>query len=354
MNSIERVSLTLNRQKADRVPVFEHFWYDTVKRWQAEGHIVPGENLSRHFGFDIDELWAYVLTADMNFGQQVVEETEETILFKDGNGALLRKHKLHDSTPEHVAFDVEDADGYYKKIRHLLTPDDIRLDYDGYAKTRAICKEDNRYFVTSGMLVFEAMLRICGHENLLAGMALEPEWVKEMAMDYARLIVKLQTKLFEREGLPDAVWYYEDLGYKQSPFMSPQMYCDILQPAHRYVFDFAKGLGLPIIVHSCGYVEPLIPHLLEVGVDCLQALEVKAGMNLPALVDRFGDRLSFMGGIDARVASTNDKEVIKKELETIIPAAKAKNGYIIHSDHSIPPQVDYETYRYFLETAKSL
>ena len=59
--------------------------------------------------------WAYVLTADMNFGQQVVEETEETILFKDGNGALLRKHKLHDSTPEHVAFDVEDADGYYKK-----------------------------------------------------------------------------------------------------------------------------------------------------------------------------------------------------------------------------------------------
>ena len=76
------------------------------------------------------------------------------------------------------------------------------------------------------MPVFEAMLRICGHENLLAGMALEPEWVKEMAMDYARLIVKLQTKLFEREGLPDAVWYYEDLGYKQSPFMSPQMYCD--------------------------------------------------------------------------------------------------------------------------------
>ena len=60
-----------------------------------------------------------------------------------------------------------------------------------------------------------------------------------------------------------------------------------------------------------------------------------------------------MGGIDARVASTNDKEVIKKELETIIPAAKAKNGYIIHSDHSIPPQVDYETYRYFLKQPKA-
>ena len=68
---------------------------------------------------------------------------------------------------------------------------------------------------------------------MLAGMALDPDWVRDMAMTYARLIVELQKILFEEEGPPDGVWYYEDMGNKGSPFMSPKMYCEI-QGAMRY------------------------------------------------------------------------------------------------------------------------
>ena len=166
--------------------------------------------------------------------------------------------------------------------------------------------------------------------------------------------MELQKILFEEEGPPDGVWYYEDMGYKGSPFMSPKMYCEILQPAHRYTIDYARSLGLPVIMHSCGFVEPLLPHMIDSGIDCLQAMEVKAGMELVKLHEQYGGRISFMGGIDVRTLYSNDRAVIDKELESKIPLVKKGFNYVLHSDHSIPKTVDYETYCYFIQKGLEL
>jgi len=181
-----------------------------------------------------------------------------------------------------------------------------------------------------------------------------PQWVKEMADTYADLTIELMETLFAEEGLPDGVWFYEDMGFKQHPFMSPDMYREIIQPAHARTIAYAHGRGLPVVMHSCGYVEPLIPGMLEAGIDCLQVIEVKAGMDLLKLYRDFGDRLSFMGGIDVRVLYTNDKIGIEGELAAKIPTVKGHFGYVLHSDHSIPNQVEYESYRYFVERGLDL
>ena len=73
---------------------------------------------------------------------------------------------------------------------------------------------------------------------------------------------------------------YEDMGFKGRPFMSPTMYQEIIQPGHNLTIGYAHSLGLPVIVHSCGMVESLVPGLIEAGMDCLQVIEVKAGMDL--------------------------------------------------------------------------
>ena len=144
------------------------------------------------------------------------------------------------------------------------------------------------------------------------------------------------------------------MGFKGRPFMSPKMYSSIVQPAHALTLGLAKEHGLPTIVHSCGYVEPLIPGLLEAGMDCLQVIEVKAGMDLLKLHAEYGDRLSFMGGIDVRVLYTNDRAQIDAELEAKIPIVMQGNGYVLHSDHSIPNTVHYDTYRYFIDKGLEL
>jgi len=150
------------------------------------------------------------------------------------------------------------------------------------------------------------------------------------------------------------VWFYEDMGFKGRPFMSPDMYREIVQPAHRATIDFAHARNLPVIMHSCGYVAPLVPGMIEAGVDCLQVIEVKAGMDLIQLYRDFGERLSFMGGIDVRVLYGNDREAVRRELESKIPVVKGNFGYTLHSDHSIPNQVNYETYRYFVDLGLEL
>jgi len=178
--------------------------------------------------------------------------------------------------------------------------------------------------------------------------------VRDMVDTYSRLNVELQEILFAEEGTPDGIWYYEDMGFKQHPFMSPRMYREIIQPGHARTFEWAHARGLPVIVHSCGYVEPLVPGLLEAGMDCLQVIEVKAGMDLLRLYQNYGDRLSFMGGIDVRCLYNNDKAEIDRELEAKIPLVKGKFGYVLHSDHSIPYNVDHDIYQYFIDKALAL
>jgi uroporphyrinogen decarboxylase len=94
--------------------------------------------------------------------------------------------------------------------------------------------------------------------------------------------------------------------------------------------------------------------MLEAGIDCLQVIEIKAGMDLLKLYREYGDVLSFIGGIDVRALYSNDRAVIDKELESKIPIVKAGFGYTLHSDHSIPRTVDYDTYRYFIERGMEL
>lgn len=350
----ERIANILKRQPVDRIGVFEHFWSDTQRAWTEQGHVRPDESLEDHFGYDLREFWAFNFTADLDFTPQTIEETGETILQRDGNGALLRRHKLHDTTPEHVDFLVKDRKGWLEHIQPRLTADRRRIDFAGYRKARQHAADQNCFFVWSGINVFESIHPVCGHQYMLMGMAEDPDWVRTMVDTYARLTVELQEMLFAEEGWPDGIWYYEDMGYKQHPFMSPRMYREIIQPGHKRTIDLARSHSLPVIMHSCGFVEPLLPGMMEAGIDCLQVIEVKAGMDLLKLHRNYGHRLSLMGGIDVRCLYNNDKREIDAELEAKIPIVKTGYGYALHSDHSIPYNVNHDVYQYFIQKGLEL
>jgi len=354
MTGRERIGNLLRREPVDRIGVFEHFWGDTHKVWLEQGHIEEGESLADRFGFDMELCWPLNMVADLDFESEVLEETEETVLIRNGNYAVMRSHKLHASTPEHVDFLVKDRSGWQEHIKPKLTADRRRINFEAYREAKQRASDSNRFFLWSGVNVFEIMKDVCGHEHMLVGMVEDPDWVREMADTYAHLTVELQETLFAEEGLPDGIWYYEDMGFKERPFMSPAMYREMVQPAHALSIGFAKSNGLPVIMHSCGYIEPLLPGMVEAGIDCLQVIEVKAGMDLLKLYREWGDHLSFMGGIDVRVLYTNDLDKVEAELQAKIPTVKQNNGYILHSDHSIPNTVNFETYEYFVKRGLEL
>jgi len=87
MTGKERIHNILKRKPVDRIGLFEHFWNDTHRAWVEQGWISPEESFEDHFGYDLQLFWAFNMVADLDFEPETIEETEETILQRDGNGA---------------------------------------------------------------------------------------------------------------------------------------------------------------------------------------------------------------------------------------------------------------------------
>jgi uroporphyrinogen decarboxylase len=351
MTSRERIGRILKHQPVDRIGLMESFWEDTNKIWEQAGFL-NGEDIQDHFGLEMRGAGWINCAPVLDYGDQIIEETNEWKLVRNANGAKLKWWKNKAGTPEHVDFEVKDREGWEEKIKPGLLDESLlekRVDMENYRKVREKCQAENLYFIWTGVNVFEMMHPMCGHEYMLMGMALDPDWVKDMCDVYAELTLKVQQILFEKEGKPDGIWYYEDMGFKDKPFMSPGMYKEIIWPSHKRTFDYAHSIGCPVFVHSCGMVESLIPGLIEAGMDCLQAMEVKAGMDLLKLKKIYGDKIAFCGGLDIRTLESNDLVKVEEELLKKIPIVMKGGGYILHTDHSVSSLIEYDTYRYFIK-----
>ena len=361
LSSKERISRILKRQPVDQIGLFEVYWRETAQKWAGEGHFAAPGDVSDHFGLDLRRTGGDItpanynvvnLIADVDAREEIVEETATVKLTRNGNGALLRWNKQGSGAPEHVGFAVHDRRSWEEHVRPRLVDESTyerRLDFAAYRSLRTKCSAKELFMAGGVVGPFDQMSPMCGHENLLLGMGLDGEWVQEMADLYATVAVRLLEILWGREGLPDALWVWEDLGFKQRPFMSPAMYKTQIFPAHEKLFAFAHSHGLPVILHCDGYVEALLPHLIEAGIDCLQPIEVKAGMDLVRIKQCYGDRIALIGGMDERVLETNDCEAVEAELRGKLPAAMAGSGYVLQVDHSVSPLVEYATYRFFVE-----
>ena len=350
----ERAELLFNHRKPDRIGLLEHFWGDTYKSWREKGKIAEGTDFTLHFNFDISMAGWFNFAGNMDYKSEVVSEDEDTITVKDQNYAIMRRHKKHDSTPEHVGFTVDSREKWEELIKPNIFADFKRINVEGYRNAKKYAEKHNKYFMWSGVNAFELIHPVCGHEIFMMAMIDDPDWVTDMCETYSRVTVEMWEMLFEQEGYPDGIFFYEDMGFKNAPFMSPAMYKQFIYPAHELTCKFAHSKNLKVMMHSCGFIEPLLPYMIETGIDCLQAMEVKAGMDLLRIYKNFGDKIALMGGIDIRALCSNDKAVIDAELEIKIPAVKEGFAYFLHSDHSIPNTVEYETYRYFIEKGLEL
>jgi uroporphyrinogen decarboxylase len=361
LSSKERIGRILRHQPVDRIGLFEVFWRETAKQWADERHFEKPEHVSDHFGLDLRRTNGEItppyatllnMVGDVERGDQIVEETETTKLVRDGNGALVRWRKDRSGAGEHVDFLVTDRASWEEHVQPGLADKNLyerRINFQLYRDVRTQCARDNRFLTCGVVGAFDQMTPVCGHQHLLAGMALDPDWIRRMCDLYVTVTIDLLEILFQREGLPDGMWVWDDLGFKNRPFLSPAMYKELIFPGHKRLFDFVHARGLPVILHADGLVESLVPHLIEAGLDCLQPLEIKAGMDLVKMKKNFGDKLAFIGGMDARELISNDLGRVRQQLESKLPQAMAGSGYILQVDHSVSNQVNYETYRYFVE-----
>ena len=140
------------------------------------------------------------------------------------------------------------------------------------------------------------------------------------------------------------------MGYKGTTFFSNALYRELLKPVHKRAVDWAHEKGIYAHLHFCGDIMTRIDDLLDVGIDALNPLEVKAGMEPLRLKRECGDRLVLHGGINAVL--WNDRDAIIAEIDRMVPVLNENGGYIFSSDHSIPNSVSLENFRAIVEEVK--
>lgn len=338
------------RKPAERYGVYEHFWPETLRDyWPRQGY-PKGVNPEVHFDYDIMNVGGWFDSAPYQGQEVMLEETAEWKVVKDGRGASLKYWKNKSGTPEHIGFEVTSPE-IWKRYRELLLPTDrSRIDFEGSRRGMAQARERGKFCVYGNLFVFELLRGTLGDEHFLPALLEEPEWIRDFCEVYLDFFKRHYTLLFDEVGVPDGMFIYEDLGYRNGLFCSPAVLREMILPYHKQLVEFFKSYGLLVMLHSCGDIRRALPMIVEAGWDCLQPMEAKAGCDVVELAQQYGDRLTFMGNIDVTVLNKNDKDKIREEIEGKVRALKRLGAsYLLHSDHSIPPDISYESYKFMLD-----
>lgn len=336
-------------READRVPIIDGPWGATIERWQREG--MPKE-ISYVDYFGLDHV-AYIFNdISPRYESKIVEETEDYVVRTSEWGATMRNWKHAASTPEFLDFTIKDPDTW-RQARERMQPTRDRINWkhlqDNYNEWR-----QKGYWIEAGMWFgFDATHSwAVGTERVLMAMVDNPEWCLDMFNHYLDVSLALLDMVWEEGYEFDAVNWPDDMGYKYKQFFSLKTYRELLKPVQKRAVEWAHSKGIKTRLHSCGNVNPFIPELIEIGVDALNPLEVKAGMNPIQLKKDFGDKLVLHGGINAVL--WDDIEAIEAEMRRVVPVVKESGGYIFSSDHSVPSSVSLENFRKIIELAKEL
>jgi uroporphyrinogen decarboxylase len=142
----------------------------------------------------------------------------------------------------------------------------------------------------------------------------------------------------------DMVYTYDDVATQNSLLISPKSWRKLVKPRHRKILDLIHSYGKPAMYHCDGAVAPLIPELIDIGVDVLNPIQPDSkGMDPAGLKATYGQQLTFHGGVDIiRTLPRGTPEQIRSEVRARVQTLGQGGGYIMCSSHHIQPDTPLE------------
>ncbi|MHB9032066.1 MAG: uroporphyrinogen decarboxylase family protein [Anaerolineae bacterium] len=368
MNELERFLACMEYQPADRRPNHElGVWPQTVARWQQEApRAIEG----------MDWNWFYAepsIALDrrdyipMNYGMiphfdyQVLEETDEYEVLRDTNGILRKALKEGTlaggrmSMDQYLEFPIKtpaDAPDIVRRLNPFAPgrqPADLaervpvwkQRDYPLILGRN--CDANGFYWRARELL---------GTENLSLAWYDYPGMMHELMEVYAQLIIEASRPVLEQINVEYFV-FNEDLSMKAGPLLSPKTYREFIFPRLRRVIDFLKSHGVRYVaLDTDGNPTVLVSTFMDAGVDVLWPLE-RASDNDPVQIRRqFGKSLRLWGGVDKRVIAQG-RAAINAHLLALAPLID-EGGYIPTVDHTVPPDISWDNFRYYIDAKLNL
>ena len=135
--------------------------------------------------------------------------------------------------------------------------------------------------------------------------------------------------------------------------IGPGAFEEFMSPYYRELIGSLKqDLGVPIIgVDTDGDCTLLLPKFVDAGVNMIWPWEVQAGMDVLEVRKAWPREFVIWGGMDKRKLAL-DRKAVRDEVERVVPPMLAQRGYVPAIDHSVPPDVPLENWRYFLDLVR--
>jgi uroporphyrinogen decarboxylase len=231
-----------------------------------------------------------------------------------------------------------------------------------YAGLRARARdlhENTSYAIcgsTADTVIFDRAWMLRGMEQFLADLLLDPGFATALLEKVADVQFRRHACFLAEVGpYLDVVMIADDMGVQRGPLIRPQLYRRLIKPIHRrYVELIRRYTGARIVVHACGSIADLVEDYIEIGVDALNPMQVRAaGMAPESLVARFGGRMAFWGGIDTQsvLPQGRPEEVRQAVRETLGVMGGCAGGYVLGAVHNIQDDVPPENVWAMLDEA---
>jgi uroporphyrinogen decarboxylase len=202
------------------------------------------------------------------------------------------------------------------------------------------------------MTIFEKSWRIRGLEELMMDFIFKPELVERLMDEVARRTGYLATR-YAGAGV-DIIQFGDDIGSQGAMMISPDTWRQFLKPRMAGIIAEVKTANPDVLVfyHSDGSFEPVIPDLIEIGVDILNPVQPES-MDIAELKGLYGDRLSFWGGIGVQTTLPfGTPDDVKSAVKRLIGEAGGGGGLVVSPAHVIEPDVPWENVEAFVDAVR--
>lgn len=324
MKPRERVLAALQHREPDRVPRFE-VWIDGL--WEDLGQHDP---IDAYVGLGQDS----VMMPTRNPPQSNAWRTGV-----DEWGRVWRQGMYADG--------VVDCEADLKRFTPPLHHVDQFFDHARVRKVRH-CYPDHCLIFGTHIGPFTAGFMAMGPERFFTRLVDSPTFVHQLLQARTEWCIAMYQRAV-RLGA-DVVVLGDDAGSGGGPMISPRMWRQFILPCHRRI---TEALDVPVIWHTDGNVEPLLPMAIEAGFVGLHGLDPVAGMDLARLKHEYGRDLVLIGNVDVRVLFGTDLAAVRSEVDRCLAQGAPGGGYMIATCNSIFDGMDAtavaELFRYEAE-----
>lgn len=368
ISPLQRFIACMEYQSSDRRPNHElGVWPQTVARWLRES---SGECNSFTWNWFVDEPdldldpRAYI---PVNYGfippfePEVLEETEEYEIVRDHLGIVTKALKAGsiggarmcmDQHLEHPVKTPQDWKEIKKRLVAALPeryPDNLDAlietwkgrDYPLVLGTN--CAVNGFYWRAREFM---------GTEALSLAFYLYPDMMHDMMAFFADFVIETSRPVLERIPV-DYFTLNEDLSMKTGPLLSPDLYREYIFPHLKRLVAFFQQYGVKYFaLDSDGDPTVLIPLFMDAGVNVIWPVERASEVSPQAWRGKFGRDLRIWGGVDKRVLARGP-ESIRAHLREFIPLIE-EGGFIPTVDHTVPPDVSWDNFQYYMDYKRAL